>query len=241
MGNNIFMRRFFYDPSIQETEEQILIIGSEAHHIKNVLRMQIGECAELFDGKGAVISGEITLIRSKEVVFQVVSRINVRDTGVPLTLAQAILKGKKMDLVVQKATELGVHTFFPVITSYCENSGKAVSQLKRWHRIMLEACKQCRRPIPMQICAPIALNELPCSEIRHKIMPWEKETDTSLPSLGLDNSQSMLLLIGPEGGFHPDEVAYAEELGFITVSLGPHILRAETAALVAVVLAQSWQ
>ena len=189
------MRRFFYDPNIQESEAQILIIGPEAHHIRNVLRMQSGDCAELFDGKGAVVSGEISRISSKEVVFQVLSRTDGADAGVPLTLAQAVLKGKKMDLVIQKATELGVDTFIPVITRYCENSGRAGQQLKRWQRIMLEACKQCRRPIPMQICPPTELQELPLSEGGHKIMPWEKEAGASFSALELADGHPVLVLI----------------------------------------------
>ncbi|MCI5120952.1 MAG: 16S rRNA (uracil(1498)-N(3))-methyltransferase [Candidatus Electrothrix sp. AUS4] len=232
------MRRFFYDPVIQDEEELILITGPEAHHIRNVLRMQVGDGAELFDGKGAVVSGEITRISAKEVVFQVLSRQDASDSGVPLTLAQAVLKGKKMDLLVQKATELGVHTFLPVITRYCEHPGKAGQQLERWQRIMLEACKQCRRPIPMQICAPVALKEIPFPEEGHRVMPWENEAGRPFSALDLGNGQPVLVLVGPEGGFHPAEVAYTKEVGFKTVSLGSRILRAETAALAAVVLAQ---
>ncbi|MCI5115936.1 MAG: 16S rRNA (uracil(1498)-N(3))-methyltransferase [Candidatus Electrothrix sp. AW1] len=235
------MRRFFYDPVIQDTQGQIRIIGPEAHHIRNVLRMQVGEPAELYDGKGAVVSGQMSQISAKEAIFQVLSRQHQAASGTPLTLAQAVLKGKKMDLLIQKATELGVHTFQPVITQYCEKSGQArqqVKQLERWQRIMLEACKQCRRPIPMEICSPITLQELSFPEKAQKIMPWENEAGTSFSALRLNTGQPVLVLIGPEGGFHPAEVAYTEEVGFTTISLGPRILRAETAALAAVVLAQ---
>jgi 16S rRNA (uracil1498-N3)-methyltransferase len=237
------MRRFFYDPVIQDTQGQIRIIGPEAHHIRNVLRMQVGEPAELYDGKGAVVSAQMSQRSAKEAIFQVLSRQHQAASGTPLTLAQAVLKGKKMDLLIQKATELGVHTFQPVITQYCEKSGQAkqlkqVKQLERWQRIMLEACKQCRRPIPMEICSPIKLEELSFPEGGHKIMPWENEANTSFSALRLNTDQPVLVLIGPEGGFHPAEVAYTEEVGFTTISLGPRILRAETAALAAVVLAQ---
>ncbi|MCW5211545.1 16S rRNA (uracil(1498)-N(3))-methyltransferase [Desulfobulbus sp. TB] len=220
---------------------QILIIGPEAHHIRSVLRMQVGDSAELYDGKGTVVSAQISRISAKEAAFQVLSRQNQAESGVPLTLIQAVLKGKKMDLLIQKATELGVHTFQPVITQYCEKSGQArqqVKQLERWQRIMLEACKQCRRPIPMQIFPPTPLQELSFPEKAYKIMPWENEAGTSFSALRLNNGQPVLVLIGPEGGFHSSEVAYAEEVGFRTISLGPRILRAETAALAAVVLAQ---
>lgn len=232
------MRRFFYDPLIRINTEQILITGPDAHHIRNVLRMQTGDKAELFDGRGTVVFGQIARVSSKEVIFQVLSRQDEADAGVSLTLAQAVLKGKKMDMLVQKATELGVHTFLPVITRYCEKSGRARQQLERWQRIMMEACKQCRRPIPMQICPPTALKEVVLPEELHKIMPWENEADMPFSALDLDNGKPVLVLVGPEGGFHPDELAYAEKVGFRTVSLGPRILRAETAALTATVLAQ---
>ncbi|MCI5224313.1 MAG: RsmE family RNA methyltransferase, partial [Candidatus Electrothrix sp. AR4] len=109
------MRRFFYNPNQEETD-QIRITGSEAHHIKNVLRMRAGEEAELFDGTGGVVFAQLKDIRSDEIIFQIVSRSVEQDAETPLTLAQALLKGKKMDLLIQKATELGVHTFIPIIT-----------------------------------------------------------------------------------------------------------------------------
>lgn len=231
------MRRFFYDPK-QERIDQVSITGSEAHHIKNVLRMRPGSKAELFDGKGSIASAQLEESKADEVIFQILSRSVEQNRETPLTLAQAVLKGKKMDLLIQKATELGVHTFIPVISRYCENQAKAGQQLKRWQRIMLEACKQCRRPIPMRISEPIALNELNLPADSNKIMPYEKEAGRAFPSADLSNGQPVVLLIGPEGGFHPAEVEYAMDTGFKTVSLGPRILRAETAALVAVTLVQ---
>ncbi len=231
------MRRFFYDPRREETD-QIRITGSEAHHIRKVLRMRPGGRAELFDGTGGVVVAELKEIKSDEVIFAVVSRSVEQHTETPLTLAQSMLKGTKMDLLVQKATELGVHTFVPIITRYSEKQPKAAHQLKRWQRIMLEACKQCRRPIPMKLVPPAALSELGLPPGSKKIMPWENEVNRSFSAADLDNGQPVLLLVGPEGGFHPAEVEYARDTGFRTLSLGPRILRAETAALAAVTLVQ---
>jgi 16S rRNA (uracil1498-N3)-methyltransferase len=231
------MQRFFYDPA-NETAEQVLISGAEAHHLRAVLRMRLGETAELLDGAGRVISAQIEQISPNSVLFRILSRRRELEPISPLILAPALLKGKKMDLLVQKATELGVHSFQPVITRYCEPQGKDRQLLDRWQRIMQEACKQCGRAVLMRISPPLPLSELIFPTDCVTIMPWENETACSFSALGLKAGQSVALLIGPEGGFHSSEVEQAESSGFRTVSLGPRTLRAETAALVAVVLAQ---
>ena len=193
---------------------------------------------ELFDGKGGLVRGEILQATSREVVIHVLTRSTAPDTSPPLTLLQAMLKGRKMDLLIQKATELGVHTFAPLTTRYCEKRSHAKQQMDRWQRIMLEACKQCRRPIPMQIQEPLPLEQLQPADSCNLIMPWEDEDSRPLSPALLGDHQPTLLLIGPEGGFHPAEVSLARDLGFNTVSFGPRILRAETAALAAVTIVQ---
>jgi 16S rRNA (uracil1498-N3)-methyltransferase len=233
------MRRFFYNPA-QDTTEHVLITGAEAHHLKTVLRMHVGAKAELYDGAGSVIYGEIEQISANSVVsFRILSRRQEQESCNPLTLVQALLnKGKKMDTVVQKATELGVHSFVPVITRYCEPQGKDSQLLQRWQRIMLEACKQCGRLRLMEINPPEPLHGLHFPAEGQKIMPWENETATSFAAAGVQPGQPLILLIGPEGGFHPEEVEQARNCGFRIVSLGPRVLRAETAAIAAAALAQ---
>lgn len=232
-----FMRRFFFDPS-QETGDRILITGSEARHIATVLRIQSGTEVELFDGRGDTVLGEIIQVTSRAVIIRILSRQTRHDIGPPLTLIQAMLKGKKMDYLIQKATELGVHTFIPLTSRYCEKRAHSTHQVERWQRIMLEACKQCGRPIPMQIPEQIPLEQLQPADNSNRIMPWEDECSRPLSPALLQDHQPTILLIGPEGGFHPDEVTLARDLGFSTVSLGPRILRAETAALAAVTIIQ---
>jgi len=231
------MRRFFFDPN-QETGDQILITGPEARHITTVLRIQPGTVVELYNSKGGMFKGEILHLSSREVTIHILSRSTRHDTGPPLTLIQAMLKGKKMDFLIQKATELGVHTFTPMITRYCEKRVHSARQIERWQRIILEACKQCGRPIPMQIGDPITLEQLQPADSSNRIMPWEDENNHPLSPALLRDNRPTLLLIGPEGGFHPTEVTLALDLGFSTVSLGPRILRAETAALAATSIIQ---
>lgn len=232
------MRRFFFDPD-QETNDRIMITGSEARHIRTVLRIQPGTQVELYDGRGGTVLGEILQLTSREVIIHILSRSSLNnDSTIPLILAQAMLKGKKMNFLIQKATELGVHTFIPLITRYCEKRTHGERQIERWQRIMLESCKQCGRPIPMQISEPVPLEQLPLADSSNRIIAWEDEDSHSLSHGLLQANRPTLLLIGPEGGFHPAEVSFARELGFTTVSLGPRILRAETAALAAVTIVQ---
>lgn len=231
------MRRFFFDPD-QETSDRIKITGSEALHISTVLRMQPGNEVELYDGRGGTVHGKISQLTSREVIIRILSRRIRHDTGAPLTLVQALLKGKKMDFLIQKATELGVHTFIPITTRYCEKRAHSARQDERWQRIMLEACKQCGRPTPMLIREPILLEQLHPADSSNLIMPWEDEDSRPLSPALLQNKQPTFLLIGPEGGFHPAEVTLIRDLGFSTVSLGPRILRAETAALAATAIVQ---
>jgi 16S rRNA (uracil1498-N3)-methyltransferase len=192
----------------------------------------------LYDGCGTVIHGKVLRLIPDQVQIRILDRTRHPETGIPLTLVQAMLKGKKMDLLIQKATELGVQTLRPVTSRYCEKKNHNTRTAQRWQRIMLEACKQCGRPVPMTIHAPAALNTLSCDEASNLIMPWEAEDSRPLSPALLTTSLPTVLLIGPEGGFHPDEVTFARDLGFATVSLGPRILRAETAALTATAIVQ---
>ncbi len=232
------MRRFFFDKK-QESNGRILITGAEARHITTVLRIQAGTEIELYDGKGTAVLGEVVQLTSREVNIRILSRSTSFDGhDAPLTLIQSMLKGKKMDFLIQKATELGVHTFIPLSTRFCEKRAHSKHQARRWQRIMLESCKQCGRPLPMQILEPRQLEHLDETEQSNRIMPWEDEESHPLSPALLKADLPTVLLIGPEGGFHADEVIAARAIGFTTVSLGPRILRAETAALAATSILQ---
>ncbi len=231
------MRRFFV--TIEEpVGDHILIYGSEAHHIHTVLRMRTGEQVTLYDGLGKTVNGRLERISPSEVLVRVLSQDTVAVHHPPLHLLQAILKGKKMEFLIQKATELGVTSFTPLITRYCENRTQSKRLIDRWQRVTIEACKQCGRPVPMRIHAPQTLADYALSDSFTGILVWEHETRMPLDAALDMSSEETVLLVGPEGGFHPDEVTSALDTGFITVSLGQCTLRAETAALTAVVIVQ---
>jgi 16S rRNA (uracil1498-N3)-methyltransferase len=160
-----------------------------------------------------------------------------------LVVCQAMLKGEKMDMVIQKCTELGVHRVVPVHTARCQGGGDAgrnAKRLERWRRVCVAACKQCLRPTLMEIEMVQDINDLAghCQAER-RLLFWEEENDCRLQQLkGWQEAQSVALFFGPEGGLTRDEVALARQSGWQTVSLGERILRAETATLGAVAVVQ---
>jgi len=232
------MRCFFYDPATV-TGKTLRITGQQSRHIASVLRLTAQTRLTLYDGCGEILTGEIVHVSPEKTTIQILSRATAPQVTTPLILAQALLKGKKMDFLLQKATELGVDVFIPIHTRYCEKKIHALErQKRRWQRIILEACKQCHRPVPMRLEQPVELTQLSIPDDANLIMPWEDETSQPLTTQSISTQSPTLLLIGPEGGFHPAEVDFACNAGFTTVSLGPRILRAETAALAATSIIQ---
>ncbi|MGE4559272.1 MAG: 16S rRNA (uracil(1498)-N(3))-methyltransferase [Desulfobulbus sp.] len=231
------MRRF-YLPLQSLPADRIEISGQEARHMAMVLRLQPGQQVEFFDGQGTVLTAVLRSADKHRVVADIVGvRHEDAQEQAPLTLAQCLLKGKKMDLLVQKATELGVRTFLPLVSRYCENRGDR-DPVERWQRIMIEACKQCHRATPMEIAPVTLIEEADCTPYAHRLVAWEAEQAAPLPTGFVDHPGSICLLLGPEGGLHGSEIAALEQRGFVPFSLGPRILRGETAALAAVSIVQ---
>lgn len=203
-----------------------------------VLRLRPGQTVEFFDGQGTVLTATLQAT-DKHMVTALVTerRCEQQHDPVPLTLAQCLLKGKKMDLLVQKATELGVHSFLPIVSRYCDNRGER-DPLERWQRIMIEACKQCHRATPMTIMPVTALDHADFASFSHRLVAWEGEQSAPLPTSFIDAPGPLCLLLGPEGGLQAEEIESLMQLQFIPFSLGPRILRGETAALAATAIVQ---
>ncbi len=249
------MRRFFFDPDSRK-EDVVSFAREESKHIVKVLRLEDGAEVELFDGRGNLFRGELSIPtggRTRVLTARITARLeNPEDNGPKLTVIQGFLKGDKMDTVVQKCTELGVNTFCPAFFSRCQgrpahhNSEK---KLTRWERIGLASCKQCMRTRPMEIFRPgtfseiIGMDVITAAEL--KLLFWEEEKETTLHNLNvvrdmkkLGNISSVAVILGPEGGISPEEVRLAREKGFVSVSLGKRVLRAETATVAAAALVQ---
>jgi len=241
------MRRFFLEPE-NITGPVAILAGAEARHISTVLRLTSGARITLFDGSGSFYEAEITKVTPNRVETRIVSItpfIDIAENSRPAVhIGLGMLKGKKMDLVIQKITELGIDSLLPFRSQYCTAGETDAGRLSRWRKIALEACKQCNRPRPPELLEVTAYEKMlnPAEADVHdlKIIFWEEEQQQTLAqTLGSCSSpSSCLVLIGPEGGFAADEAGKAVEAGFVPVSLGSRILRAETAVIAAAAILQ---
>jgi len=242
---------FIQSESIQNN--RIVLTGDLAHHLRAVLRCEAGETVELVDEKQARYRTELTQVTKQKIVANILRKEeNPAPSGPSIFLAQAVLKGDKMDWAIQKATEMGVNTILPVVTDRTiarPRAEREAHQIARWRKIAKEASQQCgRSDIPMiktVVSLDVLLKNPP--DVSLKLIPWEQERKPSLKAVLAEGAlrgpsghlnDSMIVLIGPEGGLSPSEIERARQTGWTSVSLGPRILRAETAGLAVLAILQ---
>jgi len=237
------VHRFFV--SRQEiVGEQAFIRGDELLHLVRVLRLGVGDPVVVFDGQGREYHGVIIALSKEQAVVRLNACLRVnRESPINVWLAQGIAKGDKMEFIIQKAVELGARGVIPLITQRTvvrlDEEKKRIKE-QRWQRVVVEAAKQCGRALLPEVlpCTGVAafLRSLPADRIL--LVPWEKG-GTSLKTVFMAEQHAfcrkhpVYILIGPEGGLEEEEVSMAVEAGGIPVTLGPRVLRAETAGLVA--------
>ncbi len=239
------MRYFFIEQSAVG-DPQLLITGSDARHIRTVLRLKPGDKIGLFDGQGFEYQARIVAVSGGRVEVSVLQRFPVTaESPVQITIAQAFLKEKKMDRLVRQLTELGISKWIPFFAkrSVPRPIKKNLSaRMERWKKIAKEALKQCKRGCVPEIGETATfeevLNQSQTCDI--KIVFWENESEPVKVLLPGPERQieKIFVLLGPEGGFTAKEIEQARTRGFITAALGPRILRAETASVAACVLLQ---
>ena len=239
--------RFFIETPI--TGESAILTGSEAHHLLHVLRAKVGVTVTLFDNSGQEFTATVTQLGRSEVELSIDAREPIsRELPIQLTLAVALPKGDRQKWLVEKATELGVTRLIPLQTErgVAQPVDKALDRLRR---SVIEASKQCGRNILMQIDSPLRWPDLaprepeqnllrliahpggiPLSGIKQMI-EQANSPDPNTPATTSSNPLSLFAAIGPEGGFTDEEVTLADAHHWHKVSLGPTILRIETAAL----------
>jgi len=238
----------FYICQENLTKETAFIQGQDARHLSHVLRLTRGDHVELADGNGNCWEACILSMNGETVKLSLLSRTASQgESPVSLTMAQGMLKDKKMDMIIRHLTELGITQWIPFFAHRSiprPDPKKLAARVDRWRRISREAMKQCKRSQLPLIREPVTFETLLDISKDHdrKIAFWEKgcipfgniTTDPApLP-------RKIIVLIGPEGGFSTDEIERAHTAGFSSFSLGPRILRAETASLTAGTLVQHY-
>lgn len=238
--------RFFASPE-RFLGSTVALSEEESHHGVHVIRLRTGDEASVFDGCGQEWTAIVSMIGRKQITLELNEKLDgERESPLELTLAAAQIKADRFEWLLQKAVELGVSRVIPLITTHTEQSvikQDSPNRRVRWARIVLEATKQCGRRRLMELTKPQSfqqvLENFPSDGTG--VMFVERATDPWFETIGQvqPTPQQCLALVGPEGGWSQAELGSALQKKFLTVTLGPRILRAETAGVVAVTLLQN--
>lgn len=250
------MHRFFVSPDALRAQP-VILTGDQAHQVRRVLRLRLGDRVTLLDGEGWAYDARLIALGETDARFQTVQRWQAAgEPAVAITLFQAMLKGERFGWALQKGTEVGVSRFVPLV---CERNViddldaiDSATKRERWERIIQEAAEQCGRGrlpelLPAQLFAQaVAAPPQPPPSRREgiaggpaalRLIPWEGERAVrlrdALAGCNFAEDARIEVFIGPEGGFTEEEVALARRYGVQPVTLGPRILRAETAGVIA--------
>jgi 16S rRNA (uracil1498-N3)-methyltransferase len=228
----------FYVPHPQIEDGILRVEGDEVRHIRKVLRLRAGDALSIFDGSGKEYEGTLVKEGSASVSIRVQTIFpSQRESDLEIIFAQSLLKGEKMDYLIQKATELGVKRIVPFISSRSIPSlekKKRIDRHRRWEKIAIGASKQCGRGIvpmidPLQEY-PQILQSVPRETLR--LILWEEGGKRLKEVLKkLEQETAVFFLVGPEGGLTKEEVEQATRVDFIPITLGERVLRSETAGL----------
>ncbi|MEO6227927.1 MAG: 16S rRNA (uracil(1498)-N(3))-methyltransferase [Thermomonas sp.] len=223
-----------------------LVAGSEielpepaANHLSRVLRMGVGDSCIVFNGDGHDYPTRLVDVGKRVVRAQVGPGIAINnESPLQLILLQGVARGEKMDLILQKATELGVVSFQPLYSQRSEvrlEGARADKRLAHWRGVVVSACEQCGRALVPGVAMPQslvqALAALPAGGLRLILDP---DARVSLSRLDVDSAAPICLAVGPEGGWSPQDIEHLQSAGFSGVRLGPRVLRTETAGLAAI-------
>lgn len=228
------MHRFFAERTGPDTA---VLSKEESTHALRVLRMNAGDACQ------AILEGELYAAQIQEakepVTLFLGDKLPTTEAAVRITLYQGLPKGDKMEFILQKCTEIGVHRFVPVLFSRCVvkwDKKDNEKKLPRWQRIVQEAAKQSGRAAVPEVEAPITLKQLFSRVESHGqvLVPWEEEKGNGIRKKWR-SAQDVAIVIGPEGGMDEKEVTALQEMGAAAVTLGPRILRTETAGMAAAV------
>ncbi|QIF93197.1 16S rRNA (uracil(1498)-N(3))-methyltransferase [Proteus vulgaris] len=230
-----------YHPESLTTGTQTILDDEASNHVGRVLRMSTGQKLALFDGSNQVFDAEIIESTKKSVTVQVNEGIvDDKESPLDLHLGQVLSRGEKMEFTIQKSVELGVNTITPLISERCGvklDPSRLEKKHQQWQKIIISACEQCGRNTLPQLMPVISLEEW-CAQnddsLKLNLHPRANQSINTLPL----PVKKVRLLIGPEGGLSPEEIAMTAEHHFTDILLGPRVLRTETTALTAITALQ---
>lgn len=235
-------RRRFHAPPAAFNDQTVTLGTDEARHLRDVLRLKAGDEVYVFDGRGREFRCSVVKVSRDAAELRIEAEVEPAkpESQLQLNLCVALLKGEKFDLVVQKATELGVVEVTPLITRYADihlrDESDAAKRVNRWQRIALEAAKQSGRAFVPEISAPVAFEAVAAEGLA---VMFSERGGNSLESLmKLPVPQAVTALVGSEGGWSDEEIESAKARNFHVITLGGRVLRAETAAITVTALLQ---
>ncbi|WP_395747259.1 16S rRNA (uracil(1498)-N(3))-methyltransferase [Prosthecobacter sp.] len=225
----------FHLPASSWAAPHLTLTGDEAQHCSRVMRKQAGDSIEVFDGAGRVAVCEITHVSKTEVQVRIISESCVEPFQTSIHLLPALIKGEPFEWLLEKAVELGAGSIQPVVTERTVihlDAAQADKKLVKWRRHMIESAKQCHTPFVPELHPPVPFASAVKFQAGLKLIPALSEHSRTLKqALPASKPQSVAVLIGPEGDFTPEEETQAFAAGFVPVTLGPLVLRAETAGI----------
>ena len=242
------MRRIFVD----KIKSKIVLDGDDAHHIGYALRARVGDSVTVADASGDVATMRVSSFTRDTVTLELVARDDGaahRESPVRITLAMCLPKSDKMDMIVQKATELGVTQIQPLESANCVvkyDEKKRKAKREKWQKIAEEAAKQCARTKIPRVNEIVSFGDfiknVQSATVLHVALCYESEKTLTIKDWLREKSpndgERYTVIVGAEGGFTPSEAAEAESVGIASVTLGPRILRCETAAIAALSIVQ---
>ena len=213
-----------------------------ARYLSSVLRMTSGQMLNLFNGDGGEYIAEVASLSKNQVTVSIKESLpNDRESLLKIHLVIGISRGERMDWVIQKATELGVHTITPIFTERTEvklAGSRLEKRLVHWQQVSISSCEQCLRNVVPTINSAVSLQE--CLDTNDEGLKIVLHHRTEKPLTELQNTNNhVTILVGPEGGLSDDEISLAESNGYSAIKLGPRVLRTETAPLAAISILQS--
>ncbi len=222
--------------------QAVTISDDSFHHLSHVVKHREGDWIHAFDGNGGYFESIIISKNKRSITIKpdVFVKDN-RESDLRLTLAQGISRGQKMDFTIQKAVELGIYIFVPVMTERSNvklDNERSEKRLKHWQKIIINACEQCGRNVLPTILEPVTLDEwvaVDTNAMKYVLDPLATMSISGVAQQGTEIS----LICGPEGGLTENEIELSEKSGYSPVSLGPRVLRTETAAISALAIFQS--